>query len=174
MRIRFRMMSRSIAPFQLPTRVPCPFCELAAGHRETRHIVDATDTTLTFINPRQFEVGQLLIIPRRHAPTILDLTDAEAIEVMNKVRSAASALTTTFNPDGITVYQNNGVTSLQEVPHFHIHVVPRRQSSDWGPGPPHISVLQPRAAETVRKAVVSRERVAELATLVKANYGAQA
>ena len=167
------MTNRTCAPFPLPVREPCPFCELAAGHRETRHIIDATTTTLTFINPRQFEVGQLLVIPRRHAPTILDLTDDEAIEIMNKVRSAASALTTTFNPDGITVYQNNGVTSLQEVPHFHIHVVPRRQSSDWGPGPPHISVLQPRAAETVRKAVVSRERVAELATLVKANYGAQ-
>ena len=92
---------------------------------------------------------------------------------MNKVRSAASALTTTFNPDGITVYQNNGVTSLQEVPHFHIHVVPRRQSSGWGPGPPHISVLQPRAAETVRRAVVSWERAEEVATLVKANYSAQ-
>lgn len=166
-------MSQSTAPFRLPTRVPCPFCELSAGHRETRHIIDATATTLTFINPRQFEVGQLLIIPRRHAPTILDLTDDEAIEIMNKVRIPAPALTTSFNPDGITVYQNNGVTSLQEVPHFHIHVVPRRQSSGWGPGPPHISVLQPRAAETVRKAVVSWERAEELATLVKANYSGQ-
>ena len=92
---------------------------------------------------------------------------------MNKVRIPAPALTTSFNPDGITVYQNNGVTSLQEVPHFHIHVVPRRQSSGWGTGPPHISVLQPRAAETVRKAVVSWERAEELPTLVKANYSGQ-
>ena len=163
-------MNQSVAPFRLPTRVPCPFCELAAGHRETGHIVDATATTLTFINPRQFEVGQLLVIPRRHAPTILDLTDAEAGEIMNKVRRAARALTTTFNPDGITVYQNNGVTSLQEVPHFHIHVVPRRESGGWGAGPPHISVLQPRAAEVAQKAVVSWERAEQLAALVKANY----
>lgn len=45
-------MNQSIAPFRLPTRVPCPFCELAAGRHETRHIVDATEATLTFINPR--------------------------------------------------------------------------------------------------------------------------
>ena len=31
-------MSQSTAPFRLPTRVPCPFCELSAGHRETRHM----------------------------------------------------------------------------------------------------------------------------------------
>lgn len=92
---------------------------------------------------------------------------------MNKVRRAARALTTTFNPDGITVYQNNGVTSLQEVPHFHIHVVPRRESGGWGAGPPHISVLQPPATETVRRPVVSWERAQELATLVKSNYNGQ-
>ena len=163
-------MNQNIAPFRLPTRVPCPFCELAAGHREIKHVIDATTTTLTFINPRQFEVGQLLVIPRRHAPTILDLTDAEAGEIMNKVRSAARPLAAAFSPDGITVYQNNGVTSLQEVPHFHIHVVPRRESGGWGTGPPHISALQPRATEAVQKAVVSWERAEQLATLVKENY----
>ena len=165
-------MNQTIAPFQLPIREPCPFCELAAGRRETRHFIDATATTLTFINPRQFEVGQLLIIPRRHAPTILDLTDVEAGEIMNKLQTAARALTTTFNPDGITVYQNNGVASLQEVPHFHIHVVPRRQSSGWGTGPPHISVLQPRAQDARRNVVVSWERAEEVAALVKAHYSA--
>ena len=93
---------------------------------------------------------------------------------MNKVRSATRALTSAFNPDGITVYQNNGVTSLQEVPHFHIHVVPRRESGGWGAGPPHISALQPRATEAVQKAVVSWERAEQLAALVKANYSGQA
>ena len=137
-------------------------------------MIDTTATTLTFINPRQFEVGQLLVITRRHAPTILDLTDDEAIEIMNKVRSAARALTATFKPDGITVYQNNGVTSLQEVPHFHIHVVPRRESGGWGAGPPHISALQPRATEAVQNAVVSWERAEQLAALVRANYSGPA
>ena len=71
-------------------------------------------------------------------------------------------------------YQNNGVTSLQEVPHFHVHVVPRREAGGWGAGPPHISALHPRATETVRRAVVSWERAEELATLVKSNYSGQA
>jgi len=57
-------------------------------------------------------------MPRRHAPTILDMTDDEAAEIMNKLRTAADALTKTFNPDGIPVYQHNGVASLQEVRTF--------------------------------------------------------
>jgi diadenosine tetraphosphate (Ap4A) HIT family hydrolase len=39
----------------------------------------------------------------------------------------------------VLLYQNNGVGSGQEVPHFHLHVVPRTPGSDWGLGPPHIA-----------------------------------
>ena len=134
---------------------------------------ESSEKTITFVNPRQFEIGQLLIIPRRHAPTILDLTDDEAYEIMSKLRTAAEALTKTFSPDGITVYQNNGVASLQEVPHFHIHVVPRRKSGGWGDGPPHIAVLQPRDRDTKRKVEVSWERAEEVASLVKPNFKVQ-
>ena len=163
-------MNDTVAPFEMPIRDPCPFCELAAGRIENRHIIDATEKTLTIVNPRQFEIGQLLVIPRRHAPTILDLADDEAVEIMHKLRAAAEALTKTFNPNGITVYQNNGVTSLQEVPHFHIHVVPRRQSSDWGTGPPHIAALQPKYPEMKQQVTVPWERAVEIAAIVKPNF----
>ena len=163
-------MNDTLAQFKMPIRDLCPFCELAAGRGETRHIIDATEKTLTFINQRQFEIGQLLVIPRRHAPTILDLNDDEAAEIMNKTRTAAEALIETFNPDGITVYQNNGVTSLQEVPHFHIHVVPRRKSSDWGSGPPHIAALQPEILKMKQQVTVSWERAEEIASIVKPNF----
>ena len=163
-------MNDTVAPFEMPVWDPCPFCKLAAGRIENRHIINATEKTLTIVNPRQFEIGQLLVIPRRHAPTILDLTDDEAVEIMDKLRTAAEALTQTFNPDGITVYQNNGVISMQEVPHFHIHVVPRRKSSGWGPGPPHIAALEPKSQEMKRQVTVRWERAIEIAEIVKPNF----
>lgn len=163
-------MRQTVAPFEMPIREPCPFCELAAGHRDTKHVIDSTEKTITFVNPRQFEIGQLLIVPRRHAPTILDLTGDEATEIMNKLRVAAEALTKTFNPDGITVFQNNGVGSLQEIPHFHFHVVPRRKSGGWGTGPPHIAALQPKDRASKQKVTVSWERAEEIASIVKPNF----
>lgn len=93
-------MNNPLAQFEMPIRDPCPFCELAAGRGETRHIINTTEKTLTVINHRQ-----LLVIPRRHAPTILNLRNDEAVEIMNKTRTAAETLIETFNPDGITVYQ---------------------------------------------------------------------
>jgi histidine triad (HIT) family protein len=61
---------------------------------------------------------------------------------MAAAKQAMKALVAEYAPDGVLLYQNNGVGSGQEVPHFHLHVVPRTPSSDWGLGPPHIARLE--------------------------------
>ena len=83
---------------------------------------EETELALTLVSWNQFEVGQVLVIPRRHAPTLLDLTNEEIAAVMDGVRRVVDAPVVTYDPDGLTLYQNNGVVSRQEVPHFHMHV----------------------------------------------------
>ena len=128
-------------PFDLPNVDVCLFCERIEGRRDDWAVIEQDDTTISFISPRQFEEGQALVIPRRHAPTILDLSELEAQAVIAAVRRLAVAMEQALDPDGITVYQNNGVVSNQEVPHFHMHVVPRRYGSGWGEGPKHIAAI---------------------------------
>ncbi len=121
---------------------PCFMCEVVAG-REKKGIVEATEMTLTLVNWSQFEWGQVYVIPSRHAPTLLDLTDEEMTAIMRAVRRVADAQIRAYDPDGLNLIQNNGVIAGQEVPHFHMHVVPRRkEESNWGSGPPHIAVLE--------------------------------
>ena len=121
---------------------PCFMCEVAAG-REEKGIVEETETTLTLVNWNQFEWGQVYVIPRRHAPTLLDLTGEETAAIMRAVRRVADAQIKAYDPEGLNLIQNNGVVAGQEAPHFHMHVVPRRrEGSNWGSGPPHIAVLE--------------------------------
>jgi histidine triad (HIT) family protein len=101
------------------------------------------DLTVTVLNGRQFEVGQCIVLTRRHAPTLLDLTPTEERAILSAAKRVAVVMNALFDPDGVLLYQNNGVGSGQEVPHFHLHVVPRREGSDWGIGPPHLARLQP-------------------------------
>jgi histidine triad (HIT) family protein len=130
--------------FELPRQDPCFFCEVIEGRQE-KGIVEMTAETLTFVNWNQFEVGQVYVIPRRHAPTLLDLTEDEGAAIFQAVRRVAAALIWAYEPDGLTLYQNNGVASLQEVPHFHMHVVPRRnETGKWDAGPQHIAILEGR------------------------------
>ncbi len=129
-------------PFPLPQAAACYFCEIIRGRADGWNVVDHGESTMTVLNGRQFEIGQCMVLPIRHAPTLLDLSEDELSAVMSAAKQIASVMVSEFAPDGVLLYQNNGVGSGQEVPHFHLHVVPRREGSDWGFGPPHIARLE--------------------------------
>ena len=144
---------------------PCFMCEVVAG-REEKGVVEETETTLTLVNWNQFEWGQVYVIPRRHAPTLLDLTDEEMTAIMRAARRVADAQISAYDPEGLNLIQNNGVIAGQEAPHFHMHVVPRRkEGSNWGSGPPHIAALEgkepAKPARPYRITLKEEHRIAE-------------
>jgi histidine triad (HIT) family protein len=166
---------------ELPVREPCDLCEGMAGREERWAIIDEGEHTLTMINPWQFEVGQCCVITRRHVPTLLDLTPQECAAVMVSAKRVAEALVRTFEPLGILTFQNNGVFSGQETPHFHFHVVPRQKGSDWGIGPPQLATFEsagrqrgtshdPSGDDERRQRVqVSASRLTETAARIRSN-----
>lgn len=149
--------------FPMPKMDPCYFCEVASQDSGW-NVIDRTSLTITVLNGRQYETGQCMVMPIRHAPTLLDLTEAEGAAVMSAARRLTEVFVAQYGPDGVLLYQNNGVGSGQEVPHFHLHVVPRSPSSDWGFGPPHIARLESRGPEHLDHSVVTERkmRTAEL------------
>ena len=123
---------------ELPRQDPCQICEGLAGRDEKWAVIAESEYTLTVINPSQFETGQCCVVTRRHAGTLLDLSNIEGAAVIEAAQRVALALIETYKPLGILTFQNNGVYSGQEVPHYHFHVVPRQPGSDWGIGPPQL------------------------------------
>jgi diadenosine tetraphosphate (Ap4A) HIT family hydrolase len=163
--------ANSNVPIVVPD-VDCVFCERLSGDRVDWAIIDEDELSVSFINPRQFEVGQALVIPRRHAPTLLDMTADEAAAVIHHAQRLAAAMVAAFDPDGITLWQNNGVVSLQEVPHAHLHVVPRRYGSGYGEGPSHLAALsraeRAQRLEGVLSTGAPLEAMQELADQIRA------
>jgi histidine triad (HIT) family protein len=113
----------------LPEREPCPFCEYVArgvtSNGMRMALVSERPRTLAFVDPRPMQPGHLLVITRRHAPTLLDLGREEAHEVLEHARDLSQALVSALAAEGINAFQNNGVVAGQSVPHYHMHLVPR-------------------------------------------------
>ncbi|MGH9154531.1 MAG: HIT family protein [Acidimicrobiales bacterium] len=63
-----------------------------------------------------------LVLPIQHRPTLLDLADDEATQIMQVVIHVARAIDETEERPGIAVWQNNGVPAHQTIPHVHFHV----------------------------------------------------
>ena len=128
-------------PLTLPTMDPCYFCECVLAGPRGWNFISRDERVLVLLNGRQYETGQCIVLPVRHAPTLLDLTDEEGAAVMAAARRIATAMVESYSPDGVLLYQNNGVAVDQEVPHFHLHVVPRRLKSHWEGGPPQLAAV---------------------------------
>lgn len=152
-----------------------------AGRDERWAVVEEGEHALTVVNPWQFEIGQCCVITRRHVATLLDLSRRECEAILLSAQRVAQALVDAYRPLGILTFQNNGVYSGQETPHFHFHVVPRQEGSDWGIGPPQLATFDgagrrrgtahdpagdARRRERVR---VSARQMAETARLIRSN-----
>ena len=95
-------------PIELPDMDPCVMCELIAGRRNDWLVIEDAELLVIMMTAFQFEVGQVLLIPKRHAPTIVDLTSEEAAAIFAAAQRVSRAMIDAFDPDGITLYQNNG------------------------------------------------------------------
>lgn len=116
-------------PIEPPAHDPCPFCEGLAGRHDWA-IVDDLPDSLAFIGPRPLRSGHVLVILKRHAPTILDLSPEELATVMRHTQRIARAVADALDASGLNVFQNSGVTAGQTVGHYHVHVLPSHPGND--------------------------------------------
>ena len=152
-------------PIHLPNMDPCYLCECVLAGSKGWNFIARDENVLVLLNGRQYEVGQCMVLPVRHAPTLLELSDAEGAAVMRAARRIALAMVETFSPDGVLLYQNNGEAVGQEVPHFHLHVVPRRLASNWTGGPPQLAAVV--AGERAAYADYARITDTKIATVLE-------
>jgi histidine triad (HIT) family protein len=127
-------------PIEVPQPERCPFCRFLSGGGQWA-IVDDQPDTIAFLPARQSGTGHVLVIPKRHAITLLDLERQEAASIMTQVHRIAHAVVKAYDPAGLNVFQNNGITAGQSVPHYHVHLVPSY------PGDPPGRIFRPEDVE---------------------------
>jgi histidine triad (HIT) family protein len=111
----------------------CLFCRIANGEIPAKKVHEDDDVVaFNDINPQA--PTHVLVIPRRHIPSLDDLTDGDAATVgITLVRAAQIAHNLQLHNDGYRVVINNGESAGQSVFHIHVHVLGGRNFG-WPPG----------------------------------------
>jgi histidine triad (HIT) family protein len=109
----------------------CIFCRLVAGEIPASRVYE-DEQTLAFMDLGQLNPGHTLVIVKRHASGLLEVTADEAAAAMRTAQRVAQAVSKAFDPPGLTLLQCNGEAGDQTVFHFHIHVVPRHVGDGIG------------------------------------------
>lgn len=103
---------------------PCPFCRIVAGEAPA-HVVLDDERCLAFLDARPLFPGHVLVVPRAHHETLVDLPPDLLGPLFARVRSLAEVMEVGLGAAGSFVAVNNRVS--QSVAHLHVHVVPRNR-----------------------------------------------
>ncbi|MBW3668931.1 MAG: HIT family protein [Actinobacteria bacterium] len=101
---------------------PCVFCAIRDGSVSAHLVLDEADV-LAFLDTTPLFPGHVLLVPRRHHETLMDLPGALIEPLFEAAQRLSVAVQSAMNSQGVFVAVNNVVS--QSVPHLHVHVVPR-------------------------------------------------
>ncbi|MBV8828975.1 MAG: HIT family protein [Acidobacteriaceae bacterium] len=102
----------------------CIFCEIIAGQIPA-FIVHQDADFVAFLDRHPLFPGHVLLSPRNHYETLLDLPADLNGAAMANTQLLAKAVESCMEAHGTFIAVNNRVS--QTVPHLHIHIVPRRR-----------------------------------------------
>lgn len=103
------------------------FCKIVSGEIPTKKIFE-DDTVMVIMDVNPVSDGHCLVIPKIHYRDLYDIDTQALNHILGVAHDWSKILMEKFDCDGVTLVQNNG--SVQEVKHFHLHVIPKYEGKD--------------------------------------------
>lgn len=102
----------------------CTFCKIVDKEIPSK-VVYEDDSNLAFLSIRPISEGHTIVIPKNHYKTMEELPQEEIKNLFLIVKKVAKIIHERLSPDGYNILQNNFEAAGQEIPHSHVHIIPR-------------------------------------------------
>jgi histidine triad (HIT) family protein len=145
----------------------CPFCDLIHGAAEVSMCFEDSDV-VAFMDIQPVNAGHLLVVPRAHHESLDDIPARLAMHLFEVAMQLAPVVKIVAGADGMNIIVNSGRAAGQDVFHYHVHVIPRREDDGFdvplpfaGSAMPDRTVLDMNAARIIaalRDPIASRKR----------------
>lgn len=102
----------------------CIFCKIINGELPSYKVYE-NDNTLAFLDINPVNPGHTLVVPKKHAHNIFDISPEDWAAVTETARVLSIAIEKALEADGVNIAMNNREHAGQVVDHPHLHIIPR-------------------------------------------------
>jgi histidine triad (HIT) family protein len=110
----------------------CIFCKIVAGQIPSK-VVKQNDRAVAFLDAFPLAPGHTLVVPKAHYAKVQDMAGEDATAVFALVHELTKAVESAAGVAASPIAVHNGSEAGQEVPHVHVHIIPRRRGDGAGP-----------------------------------------
>jgi len=120
----------------------CIFCKIVKKEIPAK-IIFETEKSLAFMDAFPLTKGHSLVVTKTHYEKVQDISKEDNADLFETVRRTISKVDKITDATLLAVH--NGKQSGQEVPHVHVHLIPRSSEDSAGPvhsmfpNPPQLS-----------------------------------
>jgi len=108
----------------------CLFCKIANKEIPSR-IITETENSIAFLDAFPVSRGHTLVIPKNHYEKVQDMTGIDNNDLFDTVYKVISKVDRLTGSTLLAIH--NGKDSGQEIPHVHVHLIPRESHDQAGP-----------------------------------------
>ena len=108
----------------------CICCKIANKEIPSR-IISETQNSIAFLDAFPISRGHTLVIPKNHYEKVQDMTDIDNNDLFDTVYKVISKVDKLTGSTLLAIH--NGKDSGQEIPHVHVHLIPRESDDQAGP-----------------------------------------
>jgi histidine triad (HIT) family protein len=110
----------------------CIFCKIVNDSTSAR-LIDQNDKAIAFLDAFPLSAGHTLIVPKSHYSKVQDMDREYSSDVFNLLWKVSGAVEKAAGVNASTIAIHNGREAGQEVPHVHVHIIPRSLRDGAGP-----------------------------------------
>lgn len=100
-------------------------------------IVYEDDVVVAFLDIRPVKKGHVLVVPKKEFENIFDGDPEILAHMMRVAQKIGKSLIKAVGAQGVNLVMNNGEEAGQEVPHAHLHIIPRFKKGEVFTPTPH-------------------------------------
>lgn len=104
----------------------CVFCKIVSGGIPSMKVYEDAHA-LVFMDIAKDVDGHMVAVPKKHFKNILDCNVLELHHLMDAVKTVSEHCVDCCGYEGVNLLNASDESAGQSVPHFHIHIIPRKR-----------------------------------------------